>query len=229
MFNQFLGHSNYHSYNIRIATVFGLEAAVYLNAILSINSETEEMKVDRAVISSITTLSSDTQKEMDKIFSKVGIIEVVSSDMIKINYKSLFSLFDLEYNNEVEKIAPMVTKKRTKKDAIKEELKKLVKTTNGELRDAYSDWIDSVFAKQGWMSKKSIELGQKLLDDYSNHNLDLALELLNIASIGGYRDIQWAINSYEENKNKSNRSGYYKAKPGSSNLVIPVELDPEVF
>ena len=57
------------------------------------------------------------------------------------------------------------------------------------------------------MSKKSVELGQKLIDSFSGRNLDLAIKILDIASIGGYRDIQWAINSYKENV-KDNITNY---------------------
>ena len=95
-----------------------------------------------------------------------------------------------------------MVKKKTKKDAIKDDLKTLIHATNGELRDAYSSWIDAVFERQGWMSKKSVEVGQELIDRYTERNLDFAIEILTIAAVGGYRDIQWAIDEYEKNKGK---------------------------
>lgn len=187
------------SYNIKIANILGLESAVYLSTILSLNDTTD---IDREYIKSVTTLSVDKQRSIDLIFVRLNIFELRSKDNININYPALLALYNENNEDILNTTIPKVTKRRTKSDAIRDELKLLIKTDNGELRDAYMSWIDSVFAKQGWMSKKSVELGQKLVDNYSNRNLDLAIELLNIASVGGYRDIQWAINSYEENLKK---------------------------
>ena len=60
--------------------------------------------------------------------------------------------------SDIQKVttATTKTKKKTKAEAIKDEMKSFVIATNQELREAYFDWIDSVFAKQGWMSKKSV-------------------------------------------------------------------------
>lgn len=206
MFNQLLGQNNYRSYNIKIANTFGLEAAVYLEELISEYNSLKESDVyfhiNREYIKAITTLSVDTQRSIDKIFNSVNIVSIEDNDTIKINYSTLINLFN-DKNEEISaQISLQPVKKRTKTDVIKDELKLLIKTDNGELRDAYASWIDSVFAKQGWMSKKSVELGQKLIDEYSKRNLDIAIELLDIASVGGYRDIQWAINSYEENLKK---------------------------
>ena len=74
------------------------------------------------------------------------------------------------------------------------------------------------------MSAKSVTVGQKTIDTYCNHNLDMALHLLEIASIGGYRDIQWAINTYE----KDYKLNYHiPAAPVKARTVS--ELSEEVF
>jgi hypothetical protein len=49
------------------------------------------------------------------------------------------------------------------------------------------------------MSKKSVTSAQTLIDEFSNHDLDIALKVIEIASINGYRDMSWAINSYKQN------------------------------
>jgi len=198
-----------NSYNVFIANMFGLEAAVYLNTIIHLDGVSnivednlDYIKINRNEIKKITTLNVESQKNIDNIFIKIGLFKVKMEDRIHIEYPILISLYNDNNENILSEIVPKIVKKRTKSDIIKDELKTYIKTDNGELRDSYSAWIDAVFAKQGWMSKKSVELGQKLIDDYCNRNLDTAIEILNIASIGGYRDIQWAINSYEENKKK---------------------------
>ena len=80
-------------------------------------------------------------------------------------------------------------------------MKSFVIATNQELREAYFDWIDSVFAKQGWMSKKSVVSAQQVIDEFSHRNLDVALKVIEIASISGYRDMTWAVNTYKSNYN----------------------------
>ena len=74
-------------------------------------------------------------------------------------------------------------------------------TTNQELMSAYSDWIDAVYANKGWMSKKAIVVGQAVVDEFSKRNLDVALKLIEIATIHGYVDMTWAINRYNEQYN----------------------------
>ena len=215
-----------HFYSIKIARMFGLQAAVYLSSVLKydginniVRDNIDFVVINRDDIKKITTLDIEQQKNIDNIFIGIGLFFITDKDNeINIDYSILVSLYN-EANKDISKsIVPKITKKRTKSDVIKDELKSYIKTDNGELRDAYVSWIDSVFAKQGWMSKKSVELGQKLIDNYCNHNLDLAIELLNIASIGGYRDIQWAINSYEEE---------LKKKLAKNNIVFNKDIEPK--
>lgn len=200
-----------NKYNVYIANKFGLEAAVYLSAVISYQMNyafcSDKLEIDRDFISKETTLSFETQKNIDNLFSKLGVFNFSSTSELKIDYEKYLALFDISNEKVILDVSNNVLKKKTKSDIIKDELKSLIKTDNGELRDAYAAWIDSVFAKQGWMSKKSVELGQKLIDSFSGRNLDLAIKILDIASIGGYRDIQWAINSYKENV-KDNITNY---------------------
>lgn len=212
MFNELFKEN---SYNIKLANMVGLESAVYLNAILSLD---QTSNIDRDKIKTITTLSIEKQRAIDLMFVKLNIFELVSSNTINVNYPALLALYNENNEDILNTTIPKITKRKTKSDAIRDELKFLIKTDNGELRDAYMSWIDSVFAKQGWMSKKSVELGQKLIDSYSNRNLDVAIELLNIAAVGGYRDIQWAINSYEEN---------LKKKISKAPLILNKEFEPK--
>ena len=217
-----------NKYNSYIANKFGLEAAVYLSTVISYQKNyafgSERFTLDRDFITEQTTLSFDAQKNIDDVFIKIGVFSFELDNTLHIHYDKYLALFDVANEKVLLDIVPKLTKKRTKSDVIKEELKNLIKTDNVELRDAYSAWIDAVFAKQGWMSKKSVELGQKLIDSFSGRNLDLAIEILNIASIGGYRDIQWAINSYKENISK-----HISLPVASTSTITKVNLSQEVF
>ena len=73
------------------------------------------------------------------------------------------------------------------------------------------------------MSKRSVISGQQVVDEFSHRDLDVALKLIEIASIGGYRDMTWAVNSYKDN---------YKVQyriPQPRNIQADVEVSSEVF
>ena len=115
--------------------------------------------------------------------------------------------------------------KATKDDKIKASLKSHLKVQNTELREAYECWIDTIYDKQGWMSVKCVTVAETVVDDFSNHNLDIALKLLEIASVHGYRDIQWAINKYNQEFRVS-----YSTSPEVRKVVTNnSQLSSEVF
>jgi hypothetical protein len=63
------------------------------------------------------------------------------------------------------------------------------------------------------------------VDEFSNRNLDVALKLLEIASVHGYRDIQWAINKYNQEFRVS-----YSTSPEVRRVVTKnSQLSSEVF
>ena len=227
--------SNYGYYNIQVANILGLETAVYLGILLDINSkairknkvEDNFFTVDRDYITSRTTLSVTKQKEIEKILSDVGVLclSKKNEDSFNISISALYTIVGSDDNTDlikdVKKIVSRKANTRSKADAIKDALKENVVTSNKELREAYYDWIDSVYAKQGWMSKKSVVSAQTLVDDYSKHNLDIALKIVEIASINGYRDMEWALNTYKQNYNVK-----YKVEQKSTvNVTKPVVGD----
>ncbi len=207
-----LSMDNYVQYNIKIAEILGLHPAIYISELLNINEKAVRKAkisdncfiVDRNYIQKRTTLSKDEQKEIDTMLLNLGILKksVDNEDGLTLDLTILTSLVSAEPLSvkSLEKViaASAPKRKRTKAEAIIDNLKTNIQATNQELRDAYCDWIDAVYAKQGWMSVKSVTVGQKTVDNYCDHNLDLALHILEIASLHGYRDIQWAINKYEE-------------------------------
>jgi hypothetical protein len=206
--------SNYGYYNIQIANMLGLETAVYLGILLDINSKAirknkitdNYFTVDRKYITSRTTLNEDKQVAIEKTLKDIGILTISeeSKNSFNINISALYTIIGEDDSTVIKDIKKIVSKKansRSKADAIKDTLKANIVTSNEELRMAYCDWIDAVYAKQGWMSKKSVVSAQTLIDDFADHNLDVALKIIEIASINGYRDMEWALNNYKQNFN----------------------------
>ena len=89
--------------------------------------------------------------------------------------------------------------KTTKRECVQESLKSGIVCSNAELLVAYQHWVDGVFANpKGFLTKESIKIFQKTVDDFCNHNLDAALRVIEIATVNGYRDATWAIDRYKK-------------------------------
>lgn len=205
-----LSPSNYGSYNIYVAQAIGLSAAVYLSELMNINSKAirknkmqdDSFIVDRAYLTQRTTLSEKEQKTIEESLLKLGILEKGDNtdNKISINVSMLTTLL-MDTNEklltDISKIQAS-TSKATKGQKIVENLKTNIVCTNTELHKAYEEWIDAVYSKESWMSKKAVIAAQQVVDDFSQHNLDVALKVLEIATINGYRDVSWAVNTYKK-------------------------------
>lgn len=225
----------YVSYNVKLAHAIGLSASVYVSELININRKAIEKQkliddffvVDRKYITKRTTLTDKEQKDLDINLSQIKLLELgPKKDLIKVNMDIMTGLLLSKDEKVVEEISKTAKKKRTtKQEAIVTLLKDLINVNNDELREAYYSWIDSVYAKQGWMSKKAVTDGQYLIDSYCQCNLDLALQIIGLADTNAYRDMTWAINLYEKNYKTTS----YNTKKKSYVIDTPVKLSDEVF
>jgi hypothetical protein len=181
-------------------------------------------------MTSRTTLDESEQIEIEDYLLKLGIVERGDDpDVLSLNISNLTAIMI----SPDEKLIDKAKKKRrrssstkaTKDEKIKENLKSNLRVQNAELREAYEGWIDTIYDKQGWMSAKCVTVAEKTVDEFSNRNLDVALKLLEIASVHGYRDIQWAINKYNQEFRVS-----YSTSPEVRRVVTKnSQLSSEVF
>ena len=199
------------TYNVRVANYLGINVAIYLSRILDVyekvvrsNSLVEDkyMTLDDDWIEYIakhTALTKSNQEKAEQSLIDAKLIERKDENHMALDIDRIAKIF------ADESVTTIQTKRRkrnsdvpTKREAIFNNLKTSIATTNDELRQAYEDWIDSVCANpKGFLSKKSIQIFQKTVDDFSNHDLDVALKLIEIATVGGFRDATWAIESYK--------------------------------
>lgn len=241
MLIELLSTSNYVSFNIKLANLLGLQTAIYISEIMNVNDKAirkdkiseSSFSLDRDYITKRTTISVDEQLEIDKNLIKLGIVEKPNEDVncLVLNISILTALLmssDEELLENVEHLSKLKTKKSktTKADAIRQNLKTNIVTTNVELIEAYSDWIDAVYAKQGWMSKKAVTIGQGVVDNFSNRDLDVALTVISIAAMHGYVDMQWAINKYVEQHKLKRDIHIPKSTPITSK---PLSVSSEAF
>lgn len=194
--------------------------------------EQEYFKLVRSYITSRTTIEESEQLEIEENLLKLGILERgESDDLLSLNITTLTTLMMTTDEELIDKIKKgkkrksRSSSKSTKADKIKENLKANLRVQNTELRQAYEGWIDAIYDKQGWMSVKCVTVAEDTVDEFSGRNLDIALKLLEIASIHGYRDIQWAINMYNKQYSVS-----YKPSPSVKKVVTTnAQLSSEVF
>lgn len=242
MLIELLSMSNYGNYNIKLAHLFGLNHAIYLAQLLDINSkaiaknklEDKYFKLDRKYIESRTTLTKEQQLDIDEDLKKIGILIVSESDknMLSLDISMLTSILssddesiDLNIKTILKKNQTQKKSKMTQKDKTISELKGFINPTNPEIVDALEGWIEGVYARPGgFLSRRAIILFQGTIDSYADHNLDLALELINIATVNGYRDAQWAINKYE-----SNYKPTYKIQNSRSSTNTSPVVSEEIF
>ena len=201
-----LSTSNYVSYNVNIANLLGLKMAVYLSELMNINNkaihkrktnENNGFILDRDYITIRTTLTKEEQLDLDKSLVELGVLNIEDSYM-SLDISKLASILMSDSKELIRDVKRIVTKppKPTKKQSIADSLKGNIVTTNEELVQAYYEWIDSVMAKSNFMSKKAVVEGQRIVDSVSNHDLDVALKIVNIAAVNGYRDMTWAVEVY---------------------------------
>lgn len=213
----------YVSYNVKLAKVLGLTSSIYISELINIQRKAIEkeklkdgfFKLDRKYIENRTTLSKADQKDIDEKLKELKILSIgESADLLSLDLNVLTSLIlgDQEIVSEI--VQPVKRGRPSKQELIMRQLKANIDTTNGELKQAYEDWIDSVCAKNGWMTKIHVIEGQNVIDNYNKEkDLDLALEIIKIATMGGYRDMTWAVNEFEKKHKKEFESKYTQLLP----------------
>lgn len=210
--------NNYITINIKLAEIIGLSAAVYCDELIRVFNKAKNknklidndyFKLDRKYIYSKTTLSIDEQLRLDLNLSKIGLIKKHADDpdAIKIDISLLANILvsdDLktlgDLSKKVKVSSPKGIRESQRQHTINE-LKNSIECSNYELLTALRNWVDSIYAKpNGYLSKSVIKSFQDTLNNYTQGDLDLALTIVNIATIQSYKDCQWAINVYEKDK-----------------------------
>lgn len=212
---------NYVSYNVKLAHLLGLNTSIYLTELLNINTKAiakqkmtdEFFTVDRKYITLRTTMDISEQKEIENQLLDLGILKKseIKDNILSLDITRITSILMSNDEKLIEKIKKTSIKSKntgegkiTKRQAQANNLKQFINCDNQELREAYLDWIDGVYANpKGFLSKKSIEIFQNTIDDFSKRNLDVALQVISIATVNGYRDATWAINVYKKEHNVS--------------------------
>lgn len=241
-----LGQDNNVSFNYKIANKIGLNNAIYLSELMRQYSKAlnhgkmngEYFTIDRVRIFERTTLTEQLQQDIDVILVRLNIMLKRASTIdplaeeCTIDMKTVIELFasdNEKINKDLKKLSDAKTApKMSQRDKYKQELKAHLKCSNKELLYAYRDWVDGVYANpKGFLSQKAISIFQETVDKFAQGDLDLALKIIDIATVQGYRDATWAINLFKKDYEKD----FYREHSNQvqNNSIREVQLSSEVF
>ena len=191
----YYNESNYGTYNVKCANIFGLSCAIYLSEILDIYQKAHKknklddedyFKLNRDYIRSRTTLDRTQQAELDDILISVKVLEKKDKDHLKIDVNHLTSILTSKDDDLIKSIASECKyqskeqKRESKNKAIIENLKNSIECSNAELLSALRLWVDSVCEKK-FLNKATIKSFQDILNNYTKGDLDVSFEIVNIA------------------------------------------------
>lgn len=220
-----LDQRNFITVNTRAVQLFGLDSAFYLTELFTIYTKAKDkkklldndfFKIDRNYVMTRTSLTEEEQLICDANLMKVGIMTRDNDDpnIIKIDptqYLTLISSEDVSLYSDVKKQMKALKPKGVKgsqRQIIINNLKNGIECSNYELLTALREWVDGVYANpKGFLSKTAIKLFQDTLNNYTQGDLDMALRIVQIATIQGYKNCDWAIKIYEESQRKGTTKG----------------------
>ncbi len=213
-------NDNSISVNYRTIQIFGLPTAVYLTELINIYKKAtrknkliddDYFKVDRKYVNNVLCLTPEEQIVCDLNLIKTSVLKKSSDnpDVLKLDVKLYLSLLtsdDFKLYDDVKKQMKIQKPKGTKESQRQQYinvLKNSIDCSNYELLTALRDWIDGVYARpNGFLSKSAIKIFQDTLNNYTKGDLDVALRIVQIATVQGYRDCTWAINMFEDSEKR---------------------------
>lgn len=216
MYSELLAADNFISVNRKLASLYGLHAAVYIAEVSNIICKVVKkqvfdtegfFKLDREYITARTTLTAEEQYTCDKALNKLSVLETDSAnpDTIKVDMARLVSIL-LEEDTEVltqlsKKIAAtkadqVEAKKAAQQQSIKRNLEY---ADDEELQAAWHAWVDALYAKDRGVSAKRVKDFKAELLKYTTDR-QVTLELLDRAARYGYIIFDNLVASYERDQ-----------------------------
>ena len=228
MIFELLSHRNNVSYNLKIASIFGVCSAIFLGLLIDNKNENLDNLVEgkyfmlnRQYIYLSTGLDDLKQLEVESNLKECGIIDVipVKNNLEKFYYSLdedlLVKFLTVDSIEETKKLLTPSAQKKTlisvprtqapsKRSQYILSLKKSIQEDDPILRECYCNWIDAVYANpKGFLSVSSIKQCIKTLKELTD-NKSVQKEIIEIAIKNGSRNLDWAIEEYNKKPKQSN-------------------------
>lgn len=205
----------YHtlSFNIKLAHICGLNAAVYLAclqeiAIKVVKKSTLDdagfFKLDREYVTKMTSLTVDQQYECDNILSALNIIglDSVDKDHISLNLENMLSLIledDAKKLHNIELVSKSKTKagqKESKRAKIISNMTMWLGCSEGILDqgvvNAFAVWAEAIYDRFGAQTKANCTLFRDKILAATTDPVQQA-KIIETAASCQYREAEWAI------------------------------------
>lgn len=240
-------NDNSISVNYKTIQIFGLPTAVYLTELINIYKkatrknklgEDDYFKVDRKYINNVLCLTPEEQIVCDLNLIKTAILKKSNDnpDILKLDiklYLSLLTADDFKLYEDVKKQMKVQKPKGTKESQRQQyinALKNSIECSNYELLTALRDWVDGVYARpNGFLSKSAIKIFQDTLNNYTQGDLDVALRIVQIATVQGYRECEWAINMFEDSEKRKRKQANNQVRVTEQKVATKKDLSDVVF
>ncbi len=209
---------NYIMFNKKLAHTIGLNESIYVNQLLNITGKAIQkevvfedgyFKLDRKYIYEQTTLTTQQQLEIDSKLMSINLLtkNFESPDLMKLNLELLANITTNENVELNEKIKESIKRDRSKEKEAKEyyviqKLCKNIQSGDVKVDDALEGWIKALVMNKGTVILNStiVETFKRDVFEYSKGNIDVALAVINKATVYLYRECSWAIKKYESDK-----------------------------
>ena len=239
-----LNEDNCLNINLKSIQLLGLKTAAYLSLLVAIEKKATRknklidgyFKLDRKYVTKVLGLVVEEQLVCDANLMKVSIMKRKQDDpnSIKLEILLYLSLLNEDDLKLIENVKKQMIVERPKGIKLSQRqmqinnLKDCISCSNYELLTALRNWVDGVYANpRGFLSKTSIQAFQDTLNNYTKGDLDLALRIVKIATIQGYKDCIWAINLYEKDRKEEEKNN--KIRITNQETASKEELSDKIF
>ena len=237
MYLDILSPDNYGQYNRKLAQLTSIGCACYWSELLQICGKVIKkntfgndgfFSIDRKYITKQTAISETEQITFDKVLANLGILDTDSIDQNRIRvrlelYTALIAESDPAALKTIAAAAESTLKKKrtTKREGAIIGLKKAIdsRISNQYIREAMYRFVEVVYDK-GLVRPTQINLFIDSLEHYTS-DLNVQLQLVNIATLNAYKELSYSINIYEQNLKK----GITFGRSTVTTAIEPVEVE----
>ena len=221
MYIDLLSQNSQLSINIKLANLFGLNAAAYLSVLTTIaQAEVENGNVsgtyilNRDYIEKKTTLSPAEQDVCDKVLERIGVLEILDDARTTVGlHLDVLAAMIIESDPKV--LADIQKKAKVKRGEEKhskayyqiQNIKKKVEDRVSVLivREAICTWLDSLAEKNQSISSQTVDLWIKTVDNFTTDN-SVKVKIYEYAAMLGMYNVDNAIAKYKESTKAGNGS-----------------------
>ena len=202
-----LSQHQYGRFNYNFAKIVGIKAAAYFTELYeqSVNDDKEYFIPKYTKLQDLLNISKEEQESYIGAFVNLQVVQK-QDKYIKLDLDTYINMIlndSAEFIEDQQKKATegstkIINGKVDKSNSIRNRLKYQILGNNEEVRKCYFRWIDALVDKFGSLPNETVILGQKMASNYAKGNTSIEKAVIEKAIINVYKDMSWAIQSFEK-------------------------------